>query len=199
MVKWGHSQYQIQTEYASFPKPRITTTIFNQGQVLHKIEQEMGGAVESIEAMHRIEDVIKAQHSEISKMIREEGVPAQAETLKQAPEKKLRSERIRQLDLVERVYLVTSEGRLSGEKETTTRFKKAFKHIFRDLPDLINVFAALPGKGASIDGNREEGIYEVEPGRILMASTGVEFYLILLKPETRYEDVAGDIREILQV
>lgn len=197
IVKWGKSQYQMQTEFASIPRPRVTTTIFDQGRVLHKIEQEIGGPIESIEMMHRVEDVIKTQHSEISRTIREKGLPSQPDALRKAPEKKLRSERIRQLDQVERVYLITSEGRFSGEKEVTARFKKTFKHIFRELPELINVFASLPGKGGGVI--REEGIYEVEPGRILLASTGVEFYLILLKAETRYEDVAGDIREILQV
>lgn len=195
MVTWSKSKYQLQTEFASIPRPRVTTTIFEEGRVLHKIEQEVG-LVGSIEAMHRVEEVINAQHSEISKTIREKGLPDRADALREAPKKKLRSERIRQLDQVERVYLITSDGRLSGEKDTTAQFKKTFKHIFQELPNLINVFASLPEKGTVA---REEGIYEVEPGRILLASTGVEFYLILLKHNTQYEDVAGDIREILQV
>lgn len=195
LVTWGKSKYQLQTEFASIPRPRVTTTIFEEGRVLHKIEQEVG-LVGSIEAMHRVEEVINAQHSEISKTIREKGLPDRADALQEAPKKKLRSERIRQLDQVERVYLITSDGRLSGEKDTTAQFKKTFKHIFQELPNLINVFASLPEKGTVA---REEGIYEVEPGRILLASTGVEFYLILLKHNTQYEDVAGDIREILQV
>jgi len=144
--------------------------------------------------MHRVEDVIKSQHSEISKIIREKGLPTAPSPPRDGADSKLRSDRIALLDGVERVYVVTADGKIVGPQETTKQFQKLFKHVFRELPEMLKVFAALPGSG----NRREEGIYEVEPGRILMASTGVEFYLILIRPECNYESLANQLAAILR-
>lgn len=194
IVKRGKSEYQLQTEYARLPHPRITTTIFSQGQVLHKVEKSLDQEIESIEHMHRVEEVIKAQHLEISKIIRERGLPTTPPPPRDPAQARLRSDRIGQLDGVERVYLITGDGKIVGSQETTKQFQKLFKHVFKELPEMLKVFAALPGSG----NRREEGIYEVEPGRILMASTGVEFYLILIRPESNYETLAGQLAAILR-
>ena len=194
IVKWGKSEFQLQTEYARHPHPRITTTIFAQGQVLHKVEKSLEKEIETIEQMHRAEDVIKAQHSEISKIIREKGLPTAPPPPRDPEQSKLRSDRIGLLDGVERVYVITADGKIIGNQETTRQFQKMFKHVFRELPEMLKVFAALPGSG----NRREEGIYEVEPGRILMASTGVEFYLILIRAECDYETLANQLAAILR-
>lgn len=184
----------MQTEYASRPHPRITTTIFSQGQVLHKIEKAIDNGVESIEEMHDVEDVINAQHREISKIIREKGLPPKPVEKAPKPAVKIRSDQIRNLDEVKKVYLVTPDGKISGDKETTKEFSKMFKHILKELPEMLKVFTSLPGVE-----RREEGLYEVEPGRILIASTGVEYYLILLQPGTEYNTIYPRIKNILNI
>lgn len=194
MVKRGKAAFQVQTEYARIPRPRITTTIFSSGQVLHKIEKLVEFQVTSIEEMHEVEDIIKAQHLEVSRVLRERGLPTCPESTIDPPEEKVRSEQIRRLEGVERVYLVTAEGKLIGDRKATQQFKKIFKHVLRELPEMLKVFASLPGGGEL----REEGIYEVEPGRILLASTGVEFFLILLRPGQCPPDIAVRIRDIIQ-
>lgn len=184
----------MQTEYASRPHPRITTTIFSKGQVLHKIEKVIEKAVESIEDMHEAEDIINVQHREISKIIREKGLPSKPAEKAQKPATKIRSDEIRNLDEVKKVYIITPDGKISGDKETTREFKKMFKHILKELPEMLNVFTSLPGAE-----RREEGLYEVEPGRILIASTGVEYYLILLQPGTEYNTIYPRIKNILNI
>ncbi|MFH1701084.1 MAG: hypothetical protein ABIE07_10910 [Candidatus Zixiibacteriota bacterium] len=195
IVKRGGAEFQLQTEYARMPHPRVTTTIFSKGQVLHKIERAVAKEVTSIEEMHEVDDVIKAQHLEVSKILREEGLPSQPASRFGQAEKRIRSDQIRDLPSVEKVYLITSEGKLVGDRNITKEFKKMFKHILRELPNMIGVFAELPGHGR----NREEGIYEIEPNRILLASTGVEFFLVLLKPGTPYDKIAPQIRGILSL
>ena len=76
VVKKGKSEFQLQTEYAGNPQPRVTTTIFSEGRVLHKVEKMISRSVTTIEEMHHIEDIIKSQHLEISKIIREKGLPS---------------------------------------------------------------------------------------------------------------------------
>lgn len=193
IVKKGKAEFQIQTEYAAIPQPRITTTIFAQGKVLHKIEKSMDRPIDSIEEMHRIEDIIKAQHSEISKSLRERGLPTEPASVTGEESELSRLERMRRLEEVERVFVVSSEGRIVDDRQITKEFKKYFKHIFRELPQLITVFASLPGD----DGAREEGIFEIEPGRIILISTGVEFYLILIRPGRQSRGIKDKLRAIM--
>lgn len=194
LVTHGDIDYQLQTEYAARPHPRVTTTIFASGAVLHKIERLLPQPVETIEEMHQVEEIIKTQHLEVTRVIRDQGVPAPPEKTAEKRPPMTRLEQIRALAAVERVYLVTAEGKLVGDTAVTGEFKKMFKPVLRELPEILTVFAELPGPGT----RREEGLYEIEPGRILLASTGIEFYLILLKPDTPFDNLAERIKTILR-
>jgi hypothetical protein len=193
IVKKGKTEFQLQTEYAAIPQPRITSTIFSQGKVLHKIEKSIDRPVDSLEEMHRIEDIIKAQHSEISRTLRERGLPTAPSSVTGAESELSRLERIRRIEEVERVFLLSSEGRIADDRQITKEFKKLFKHIFKELPQMINVFASLPGE----DDKREEGIFEIEPRRIILISTGVEFYLILVRPGRESRGIKDKLRTIV--
>jgi hypothetical protein len=195
IVKKGKSEFQLQTEYAAMPQPRITTTIFAQGRVLHKIEKSINRTVETVEEMHLVEDIIKTQHLEISRIIRERGLPSQPDSIVDVPQELTRSEQMRRMDEVEQVFRITFDGRLADDSQLSDEFKKFFKHIIKELPQMMMVFASIPGKTE----RREEGIYELEPGRILLISTGIEYFLILLKPGTPYETVAGPLKQIFDI
>jgi len=195
IVKKGKTAFQLQTEYAASPRSRVTTTIFSDGRVLHKIEKTIEFPVSSIEEMHRVEDIIKAQHLEVSSIIREQGLPSKPESQKGTPAVKTRSQQIGQLEEVEMVVRITPEGKIAEDRNISSEFKKLFKHIVRELPQMIRVFASMPGQ----PDKREDGIYELEEGRILLASTGVEFFLILVKPGTPYPETADRLRKILEI
>jgi hypothetical protein len=195
IIEKGELKFQLQTEYAAKPQPRITTTIFSEGQVLHKVERAVEKGIETFEEMHIIEDFIKAQHFEISKVIREQGLPTAAGSDEPEPRQPSRSVSIRRMEEVEQVFTITADGQIAEDKQVTDEFKRIFKHIFKQLPEMMAVFASLPGQS----DRRENGIYEIEPGRILLASTGLEFYLILVKKGTEYNAVANRIKQILQI
>jgi hypothetical protein len=195
IVKRGNSEFQLQTEYAAVPQPRITTTIFSEGQVLHKIEKSINKAVETIEEMHQVEDIMKGQHLEVSKVIRDQGLPSEPDSTEGIPAPKTRSEMLTELEEVEQVFRITPDGKVADDRKITPIFKKFFKHIIKELPQMIAVFASLPDGS----GNREEGIYELERGRILLVSTGVEYFMVLVKPSTDYKTIAEKIRKILDI
>lgn len=192
-VAKGDAKFQIQTEYAGSPRPRITTTIFSQGRVLHKVEKGIEKPIESLEEMHRVEDIIRSQHNQIAKTLRDHGLPSQPSSITGAESELSRLELIQLLEEVELALLVTSEGKISHDRHITKEFKRLFKHIVKELPQLITVFASLQGD----DGRREEGIFEVEPGRIILISTGVDFYLILLRPGTPGDGIKAKLRKII--
>ena len=49
LVNKDGSSIQIQTEYAFRPYPRVTTTILDNGRVLHKVERKLNKGIDSIE------------------------------------------------------------------------------------------------------------------------------------------------------
>ena len=77
-VKKGETSLQVQTEYAYRPYPRLTTTVLNDGQVLHKIEKKLDRPIGSVEEQSEIERMIKRQHSDVVSIIEENvaGKPA---------------------------------------------------------------------------------------------------------------------------
>ncbi|NMC42413.1 MAG: hypothetical protein GYA46_00715 [candidate division Zixibacteria bacterium] len=193
VVKKGDVTFQLQTEYARLPRPRVTTSVSLNGRVLHKIERDLPGELDSLERMHEAEEVIKSQHLEVARVLKETPLSKEPETDPHPIEGRIRSEEVRKLEGVERVFLVTPDGELMGDRQTTAQFRKLFKHLIRELPEMLKVFSALPGPGR----RREDGIYEIEAGRILLASTGAEFYLILIKPGTPFSKLEGKLRKIL--
>ncbi len=68
----GSTEIQIQTEFASRPSPRLTTSIFSKGQVMHKVEQELQSKIISFEDKIRIEDKLRKQHFEVLKTLKDE-------------------------------------------------------------------------------------------------------------------------------
>ncbi|HHI02853.1 MAG TPA: hypothetical protein ENL22_04980, partial [candidate division Zixibacteria bacterium] len=68
----GSTEIQIQTEFASRPNPRLTTSIFSKGQVMHKVEQELQSQITSFEDKIRVEDKLRKQHFEVLKTLKDE-------------------------------------------------------------------------------------------------------------------------------
>lgn len=199
MVKRGQVALQLQTEYASRPLPRITTTISRDGRVLHKIEREMIKAIESIEEQQHTEIVIRRQHEEISDIIRSpqfnislEPKPDAEEVQEMAraeyPQRELavRPERIDQTAYayerlmnspnVQYVFRLDNDGNFVGHKDAKS-FKKKFGALMKNLAELMNLFAMLPGTG----GQRESGVCEIEMDRLYFASVGTECYFVLVE------------------
>ncbi|MCX6826323.1 MAG: hypothetical protein NTV06_03495, partial [candidate division Zixibacteria bacterium] len=61
----GSTELQIQTEYAYRPTPRLTTTVFAGGQVIHKIEKELSAGTITPEDKMKIEGLLRRQHMEV--------------------------------------------------------------------------------------------------------------------------------------
>lgn len=201
LVKRGQVALQLQTEYASRPLPRITTTISRNGRVLHKIEREMIKAIESIEEQQHTETVIRRQHEEISDIIRSPQFNIQLEPqdgrdadepreLAHAdyPEAEMsaRPERVDQTAYayerlmnapgVEYVFRLDNDGNFVGHKDGKA-FKKKFGSLMKNLQEMMNLFSMLPGTG----GQRESGVCEIEMDRLYFASVGTECYFVLVE------------------
>ena len=150
LIKKDTVSLQVQTEYAYRPYPRLTTTILNSGQVLHKIEKKLEKEVESIAEQNIIEERIKSQHADVIKIIKENNTDSLLESKKPAEPKpaevKLQQEEVSVVPVSEAVVPeadisavppVQEEIEESNEIHYTQKFKavEGVKYVYHLSPD----------------------------------------------------------------
>lgn len=69
----GEKKFLVQTEFASRPKPRVTTSVSLNGEVVKKIEKPWEKLPQSEEDKHEIERFLRKQHREVIRDINEKG------------------------------------------------------------------------------------------------------------------------------
>jgi len=192
LVKKGSIALQVQTEYAFRPYPRVTTTISNNGQVIHKVEKKLLRPVLSLDEQSRMELVMSMQHKEIVGILNEttfvsslgiDASPSESDGVGMA-------QRLSTLPGVVRVCELDNEGRFVGDK-ASREFKRAFSPIFRNLRDLMEVFTLVPGA----DSCREKGVYEVEHDRLYFASSGTQCFFLIVEANGSEHDYEAEIRQ----
>ncbi len=188
----GDIEIQIQTEFAARPSPRITTSIFSKGQVMHKVEQELKGQITSFEDKIRIEDKLRKQHFEVLKTLKDEKKLQSflsTTAIKEGGGNSV-SRRIKDINGVERVFYINNEGEFSSD-QISKEFKKKYSVISKSMLEILNIFGLLP------NGEREKGVYEVESERLYLASCGQECYFILTTPSTTNISFESEIRQAI--
>ncbi len=123
-VDHGDQKIQIQTEFSNYPEPRIATTVSIGGQVVHKIQKSWGKAIDSLEEMRTVEEIINKQHNEVTALVHEHAATLVAHS--SAPAEKPRSahspevlERIKAIPEVQSSFIVTAEGKLVSMQKVT--------------------------------------------------------------------------------
>ena len=207
LVRRGKLALQIQTEYASRPAPRITTTISTNGQVLHKVQRPLEKLIDSFEEQRSTERTMLHQHEEVIEILKRDNAIAPSPSIdielavmEEPPEPVEEEfepepvyhtviERLEHLHGVERIYGLDNEGRFT-EGKIGREFKKSFSAVFKNLNELMHLFCRLPG----VDGHREIGVYEVEWDRLFFVSAGDACYFVLVKPSAGQIDYEQMIR-----
>ncbi|MBN2226339.1 MAG: hypothetical protein JW763_03145 [candidate division Zixibacteria bacterium] len=177
---YGRVELQIQTEYAFRPGPRLTTSIFSKGQIIHKIEQELPQPITSIEDKSKVETLLLRQHKQVMEIIGSdefEDILRNRLPAKDLPPPRPKSlpERLKSIGGVAGIYAIDNDGNFLNP-HITSGFKRQFKAVFKHLHELLSVFTELPG------GRREDGVYEVERDRLYLVSTGSGCFFVLTTP-----------------
>jgi len=171
----GSSEFQIQTEYAYRPTPRLTTSIISSGQVIHKIQQDLTTAIETFEEKAKVESMLRKQHFEVIKVIQSKDFSEDMTFKESAPKPKENDSiltRLSNLKGVERVFRMDNKGRFL-EAQVSEVFNKRFAAVISNINEVMNIFSELPG------GKRESGLVEIEPRRLYFISSGYECYFLL--------------------
>lgn len=214
LVKHGSTQLQIQTEYAYRPSPRITTTVQRSGQVVQKIERSLEKPIATLEEKDLMEVTIRKQHAEVIEIIQRgsQRIPIPAEFQAGAPAVRLPAPKVSeerpypeteavppmmaQLEALpgqHRVYRLDNEGNFLNAA-ISKEFQKAFKPIFKNLRELIQVFSEIPGIGLT----RETGVYEIDRNAIYLVSTGLEIYFFCITHPDYSIDYELELRALLK-
>ena len=200
LVRRGRTDLQVQTEYATRPYPRITTTVLNSGQVLHKIEKKLEEPIRSPEEQLRAQRVIQQQHADVTNLLESDSaiMPKQPKPKVAVPEqssknKRSLTERLAALSGIQRIYHLDNDGNFIGSG-SMDQFKSAFAPVFKHMHELLGVFIQLPGP----NGRREQGVYEIERDNLYMVSTGKEFYFVVVQRVDRDTQYEESLRKIIR-
>jgi hypothetical protein len=195
LVNKEGTSIQIQTEYAYRPYPRVTTTILDNGRVLHKIEKKLDKGIDSPEEQSQMEDVIKQQHSEILAIVKD-NQRASAPKNQQSTTQKFEiakeatmAQKLATIPGVEKVYHLDTNGEFVDSPEASN-FKNAYPQLFKGHCKLMGLFMVLPGS----EMKREQGVYEVERDSLYFVSAGKDFYFV----KTARIDSATDFEKTLK-
>ncbi len=197
LIKRGTTSLQVQTEYAYRPYPRLTTTISNNGQVVHKIEKKLERPIESFEEQSRVESIMKQQHGEVVAIIREDSSITRAKPLEpeasgpvDPPIEISFRDRLKEIPGVGQVFHLGVDGAFSTEASEET-FRKEFKVIHDSLEELLGVF---PYNGGA---TRDRGVLEVERDNLYLISCGDEMFFLTVSPTDADIVYEKAIKEVL--
>lgn len=209
LVKHGKTKLQIQTEYAWRPVPRITTTVQKSGQVVQKIEHNLPHPITSIEEKDRVEASIRKQHAEVVDIIERgsQRITIPPEILQEKPKTKVSDrkpypeppcfgpiyQRLNKLPGKHRIFRLDNEGNFP-DADVSKEFRKMCKKIFKNLHELISLFAEIPGIGLT----RESGVVEIERDALYVVSSGQEIYIFVLQRPDYSLEYEKEIRALLK-
>lgn len=211
VVKRGETMLQVQTEYAYRPYPRITTTILNSGQVLHKLEKKLDHPIASVEEQNLAESVIKRQHTEVMGLVsgrKPAPAPERDETVRITRadlEKHMEAERARAAieeaeppaptrplpeplpeSIPERCARIPDFENvyvltIDGLFKSDNA-ERQFRKAFPDVYKSIReVVEVFPEKRGKLK-RRDEGVFEVQRNRLYLASSGDELVFVSVQP-----------------
>ncbi len=194
LVNRNGTALQIQTEYAYRPYPRVTTSILDEGRVLHKVEKKLDKFIDSPEEQELIEEIIKRQHSQVMLIIKDQKPKKVASTQTQRVRiltQPTFKDELKGITGVEKVFFLDDAGAFDNE-EDAFNFKKHFPSLYKGLTDLIEIFMRLPGAEMS----REKGVLELKKDRLYFISSGFAFaFAITVKKDqkTNFEKTFKDL------
>jgi hypothetical protein len=206
----GSLEIQVQTEYAYRPSPRLTTTIFSSGQVLHKIEHELAAPITSPEGQFRVEAQLRKQHMEIMEIVgrddfakiinaRKEAEPKPApiepSEIKISGEEKVAqstpplppppAETIAKakIPVIGQIMEIDGVEKVFRLDKNGNFESESISDEFRKRYSFLfkNLSDLLDIFGTQPGGIKEKGVYTVEHNRLYLISAGFEYYFVLTR------------------
>lgn len=180
---------QIQTEFAWNPHPRITTSIVLDGVVIHKIQKEWKGKLETEEEQQIIGRYINRQHDEVEKIVKSNEDFILNYT--KASRKEMDFDGIIEIEGVRRAFLLTSDGLMTPFREEEIELEKV--QLFEKLFELVEFLDHMTRMGGM-----DEAYLVLNEDRILIFRFRDNFLIITLDESASAKDTARKVVEFLK-
>lgn len=199
----GEKRFCVQTEFAIRPKPRITTCVSLNGEVVRKVENIWEKLPQSEEDKDKIERFLRKQHQEIIKDIKEKGeklVLSIDETKKIATyeEKQWEPTVLKIKEVISRMQGVTGSILLSKDdqiigQDILNSKDQTMVDLTRCSIDLVSFLSS----GLKV-GNLVGGLLESNKMRLAFIPLKNNFLVIMVNPEVDIKDLVQKIKSVVQ-
>lgn len=160
-VDHGDQKIAIQTEFSKYPEPRVATSVSIGGRTIHKIQKLWGKAIESLDEMRQVEELINRQHDEVTALVHEHAPTLIRHSEKEHSERTVRNtlEQAELVPAVEAVFLILPDGKIET-RSRVTKEAELLAEMIRSLADVLFDMAQVSNLGDCEDcvlnlGNRD--------------------------------------------
>jgi hypothetical protein len=191
------TNYCVQTEFAQRPKPRITTTISINGEVVNKVENVCDRLPQTDEDRNEVEKLLKRQHQDALENIKGNGgklcsAGPQSQRIETSPEG-LRPEVQEELSKTDGVlgWVAVPEGEGLADDKVSLRQEGGSQGIVLALERFSHLLSSVTKLGDLVGG-----ILEVPKSRTVFLPLGNQFLAIRLDPEVDFKKLIKRIKSI---
>ncbi|HDS00963.1 MAG TPA: hypothetical protein ENO22_07735 [candidate division Zixibacteria bacterium] len=180
---------QIQTEFAWHPNARITTSVVLDGVIIHKIQKEWNGPLETDDEQELIRKYINRQHDEVEKIIRtnQEFILNYSKT--QGKDNDF--ENIIGIEGVASAFLLSSDGLMTPfrEEEIDVRMVQLFERLF-ELVEFLDHMTRW--------GSMHEAYLVLKEDRIMIFRYRESFLIVVLEKDASPGETAKRVMTFLK-
>jgi hypothetical protein len=198
----GEKKFWVQTEFAPRPKPRITTSISLNGDVVQKVENVWEKLPRSEEDKDEIERFLRKQHQEVMKDVRENGERfvlskngagkiATCEETQWEPVILKVKEVISRIQGVAGWVLFSNDNEITGQAVSDVKYQ-TMADLAGSSKDLVSLLSSV-----SKVGNFTGGILESKQMRTAFIPIKNNFLAVKVNTEFDLKELVQKIRSVL--
>jgi len=188
------TKFCVQTEFAHRPKPRVTTTISLNGEVVEKVETNWEKSPLTEEDKRDIERFLQKQHQKVMDKIKGEDGEQQSRGAGEADNEPVTEDavlrvdrKLSQTDGVSGWAFLLKDGRILSHRISNPEDRERFEQI-KDFASLLSATTRL--------GDFTGGVLELPVSLSVVLPVGDHFLGIRLNPEVDPKSVVAQIREL---
>jgi hypothetical protein len=198
----GEKRFCVQTEFAPRPKPRITTSIALNGEVVQKVENLWDKLPQSEEDRDQIERVLRKQHQQVINDIEQRG--DRFALSEKDPTKTASSEQMQNEKLIAKIkgaisgnegitgcVLFSSEDQIIGRDILGTK-DQALVDLSQATKDLVSFLSSV-----SKVGNPAGGLFKYEQMRTVFIPIENNFLALRVNPDVDVKQLVQSIKSTI--
>jgi hypothetical protein len=191
------SKFCVQTEFAQRPKPRVTTTISLNGEVVEKVENIWDRLPQNEEDKKEVETFLKKQHQQVLENIKNKRADSATLGLESngsvAAKGSLTLKIEEELSRIPGVYgwVFLSEDNGVKAKRFSTKAKGDYSDIVRSVKHFSGMLSSDPTLG-----NLQGGILEVPDSRMVFLPLPKRFLAVQVESQTDVKKLIQSIKAI---